>query len=354
MPPIVFLGPTLPVADASRVLEADYRPPVELGDVWRASQEAPSAIAIIDGYFHAVPAVWHKEILFAMWRGIPVYGASSMGALRAGELAPFGMRPVGTIAQAYADGVLVADDEVVLSHASEEHGYRAFSTPLVNVRATLERAAADHVIASASSIAVLAAARSLFYPDRTWPAILHGAPIDAAERARFEAWLPTGVVDQKRADALELLALLADPSPPADRAAPATFPATALWVELVTRETPWAALREEMALCGLDVSVTSHALARGAIPVSADVWHECWRRAHRKQTPGSIEEADAWADDDALLDWFFGERLGWPDDLDDFLRRRGWTDPDHVVAIAAREASYLGVTLGAWHQVSRP
>ena len=333
------------------MLDADYRPPVELGDVWRAAQEAPAAIAIIDGYFHAVPAVWHKEILFAMSRGIPVYGASSMGALRAGELAPFGMRPVGAIAQAYADGVLAADDEVVLSHASAEHDYRAFSTPLVNVRATLEAATAANVIARGSATALFMAARSLFYPDRSWQAILPAATIDPDERVRLAAWLPTGAVDQKRADALELLALLAraadQPGPTADETASAPFPATALWVELVTRETPWAALREELALCGLEVSVASDALARGDIPVPVEAWRECWRRAHRKHAADAIATAAdwaEWADDDALLDWFFGERLGWPDDLDDFLRRRGWTDLHHVLAIAAREASYLGLT----------
>ena len=347
VPPIVFLGPTLPVADAVGVLDADYRPPVELGDVWRAVQEGPSAIAIVDGYFHAVPAVWHREILFAMSRGIPVYGASSMGALRAGELASFGMRPVGPIALGYADGTLVADDEVVLSHASAEHDYRAFSIPLVNVRATIDAGVAGSVLDQASAIAMLDAARSLFYPDRCWPAILNCAAIDSAARERFEAWLPRGAVDQKRADALELLALLAlDVAArrgPIEPPTCAPFPATALWVELVTRETPWAALREELALLGLDVTVNSAALARGEIPVPVDVWQECWRRAHRKRTAESVEAAAAWTDEDALLDWFFGDRLGWPDDLDEFLRRRGWTDPAVVLAVAAREASYLGL-----------
>lgn len=47
-PVIVFLGPTLPVAAARRVLNADYRPPVAQGDVLRAVMDRPAAIAIID------------------------------------------------------------------------------------------------------------------------------------------------------------------------------------------------------------------------------------------------------------------------------------------------------------------
>ena len=103
----VFLGPTLSLEEASSVLDAVYLPPVSQGDVYRlVSLGGPKAIAIVDGYFNQVPAVWHKEILWAMSEGIPVYGAASMGALRAAELAPFGMRGVGRIFEAYRDGVL--------------------------------------------------------------------------------------------------------------------------------------------------------------------------------------------------------------------------------------------------------
>ena len=57
--------------------------------------ERPVAIGLIDGYFERVPSVSHKEILWAMSQGIVVIGAASMGALRAAELAPFGMLGVG-------------------------------------------------------------------------------------------------------------------------------------------------------------------------------------------------------------------------------------------------------------------
>ena len=57
----------------------------------------PRAIGLIDGVFLDVPAVWHRELLWALSEGVHVFGAASMGALRAAELAPFGMRGVGTI-----------------------------------------------------------------------------------------------------------------------------------------------------------------------------------------------------------------------------------------------------------------
>ena len=46
-------------------------PPVGQGDVYRAATRyRPRAIGIVDGYFHQVPSVWHKEILWAMAEGI--------------------------------------------------------------------------------------------------------------------------------------------------------------------------------------------------------------------------------------------------------------------------------------------
>jgi hypothetical protein len=100
----VFLGPSLSVAEARGILDAHYLPPVTMGDVTRLVARRPSAIGIIDGLFERVPAVWHKEILFALSQGIPVYGASSMGALRAAELEAFGMIGIGQIFAAYRDG----------------------------------------------------------------------------------------------------------------------------------------------------------------------------------------------------------------------------------------------------------
>lgn len=92
---IVFSGPSISRDAVEAVQGVEWQAPVSQGDVYRAAQTAPDVIAIIDGYFEGVPSVWHKEILWAMSRGIHVFGASSMGALRAAELHSFGMRGCG-------------------------------------------------------------------------------------------------------------------------------------------------------------------------------------------------------------------------------------------------------------------
>ena len=97
----IFTGPTLSPKEAKSHLDAVYLPPVKLGDIYRIVELfKPIAIGIIDGYFNQVPAVWHKEILWAISRGIQVFGAASMGALRAAELDTLGMIGCGEIYRA--------------------------------------------------------------------------------------------------------------------------------------------------------------------------------------------------------------------------------------------------------------
>lgn len=205
---IIFLGPSLPVADARAVLEADYRPPVAQGDVLRAVMEGPKAIGIIDGYFENVPSVWHKEILFALTKGIRVFGAASMGALRAAELHAFGMEGVGAVFEAYLDGRLEDDDEVAVTHGPAELGYPILSEAMVNIRRTLSDALAAGVIGKPARRELEALAKDLCYRDRTYARLFRealAAGLPEGELAALRRWLPTGRADQKRDDALAML-----------------------------------------------------------------------------------------------------------------------------------------------------
>ena len=139
----VFVGPTLDIRAARQLLpDATFLPPVSQGDVLRSATRRPTAIGIIDGRFHDVPAVWHKEILWALSRGIPVYGSASMGALRAAELAPYGMRGVGKIFEAYHSGLLNDDDEVAVAHGDADSAYHPTNEAMVSIRETLREPSA--------------------------------------------------------------------------------------------------------------------------------------------------------------------------------------------------------------------
>ena len=137
---VIFAGPSLPPRLRPDDARLEWRPPVRQGDLYRAALERPAIIGVIDGYFEIVPTVWHKEILWAMEAGIHVYGAASIGALRAAELDVFGMRGIGRIYEDFRDGVLEDDDEVAVLHGPEELGYPPLTEAMVNIRATFEAA----------------------------------------------------------------------------------------------------------------------------------------------------------------------------------------------------------------------
>ncbi len=208
---VIFTGPTLSAADARGELDAEYRPPAAQGDVYRAAQMAPQIIGIIDGYFERVPAVWHKEILWAMSQGIHVFGSASMGALRAAELVDFGMEGVGAVFEMYRDGILEDDDEVAVVHTTDEFGFRAGSEAMVDIRRTLARATDDGVLSASTAAAIQSLAKSMFYPDRNYQLIVKRAAEQNLPRAELSAmvdWLPTGRASQKRADALLMLRVI--------------------------------------------------------------------------------------------------------------------------------------------------
>lgn len=239
----IFLGPTLPVAEARKILDARYLPPVRQGDVYRAVQgHRPRMIGIVDGCFHQVPSVWHKEILWAMAEGVHVFGSASMGALRAAELQAFGMEGIGQVFSDFRDGRLEDDDEVAVVHAPEEIGFVAASEAMVNIRRTLDAARAEAVLDEASRQGLETIAKSLFYPERTYPEILRrGVETGLAEDeiSAFGAWLERGRIDVKRDDALSMLCRMKDvlKDDPPEKCVAYRFEHTTMW------EAATAALR---------------------------------------------------------------------------------------------------------------
>jgi hypothetical protein len=205
---VIFTGPTLSADRGRELLDARYLPPAAQGDVYRAALTRPKVIGIIDGYFDRQPAVWHKEILWAMTHGIHVFGSASMGALRAAELTDFGMEGVGTVYQAYRDGVLEDDDEVAVVHEPPDHGFRPTSEAMVDIRCTLTAAVAAGVISAAVGNRLEAVAKSTFYPRRSYSAMVRmGAELGLPGRElnAFLDWLPNGKRSQKQADAVAML-----------------------------------------------------------------------------------------------------------------------------------------------------
>jgi len=211
---VIFLGPSLPIAEAREILDAVYLPPAKQSDLLSAvTTYSPDIIGLIDGVFLSLPSVWHKEILYALEQGVAVYGASSMGALRAAETEAFGMIGVGEIYQMYARGELLDDDEVVMVHGPKDTEYRRLSEPMVNVRATFHRAKNEGIINKNLCEQLTAIAKSIYFPERTFSAIFRQAATagilpDILEKMAHFA--KGNYVDIKRQDAISLLETLRD------------------------------------------------------------------------------------------------------------------------------------------------
>jgi hypothetical protein len=226
---ILFAGPSLPDAAALCGQGIEVRPPAAHGDVLAAVREGATAIGIIDGNFENVAPVWHKEILHALDRGIAVFGAASMGALRAAECDAFGMIGIGRIYEDYASGRRVDDADVALLHGPAELGYPGLSLPLVNADATLDRLDCKEVVEKYDILTLRKSARSLFYKERTWFTVVESADTQA-DRAALLQLLHAATVDQKRADALTLLRILPDFSEKTFKKQGSwTFRTTSLW-----------------------------------------------------------------------------------------------------------------------------
>ncbi len=214
MTTIVFLGPSLLLEEAKKILpQASYLPPVRCGDILRALRLKPSTIAIIDGYFESTAAVWHKEILYAIEQGVTVVGSSSMGALRAAELADYGMMGIGEIFSDFHQKKIIDDDEVAVLHAPKQSNYLTLTEAMVDIRATLSRAVTENIINLQTATFIARIAKQLIYQERTLNKAIELARNDENKETLLilKQWLEAGnTVCQKKQDAITLLQLIAD------------------------------------------------------------------------------------------------------------------------------------------------
>lgn len=402
---VIFSGPSLAPEQIRSRFEAHCLPPIRYGDLHRAvTTLKPRRVAIIDGYFNQVPAVWHKEILWALDQGVAVFGAASMGALRAAELADFGMTGVGLIAQAYATGryypyedAFENDDEVAIVHGPAELNYTPASEALVNIRATLLAAADAGVIDPNLRDQLVAIARARFYPERTLENLLADGARDGLPAERLEQlrnWWPENFIDQKRRDAEALLQRLEMTDAKETPEPEFRFEHTSLWEqatwEMLRPSTLHSPVLDELRLLGHDYLALRESLLGEAFdvtdnPVQENSGH--WADAHLR-----IQELDTWrdgvpehwlaqrmmerladtnnlarlqqrAEDKAkrlprplpasadlealgqlqLMDWYFSEQLGMeiPDSIAAYANLLGGLDEARFTTLVLQEYCYL-------------
>ena len=187
---LVFAGPSLtrplPTLSENEII---LFPPAGQCDVMSAVHRlSPDVVIIADIRIWPSMSVLHKELIWALAKGVRIIGTAAGGALRAAELAFCGMKGHGRVYEMTTAGQIEDDAEVFCLWEKNEAGYTRQTLPLVNIRATLERLKVREEIGENGAEAVLAAARAIYYKNRTFSALEAGLA-DAGLNARRIATL---------------------------------------------------------------------------------------------------------------------------------------------------------------------
>jgi len=200
---VVYAGPTVaPDEVRAAVPDAVVLPPAARGDLLGIDWRPGDTAVVIDGYFRERRSVGHKEILWLLSAGVDVVGAASMGALRAVELAPYGMRGLGVVYRMYASGEIDGDDEVGVLHGPAEMGYPTRTVALVNLR----HAVRTGLVPAPAGERIVTAAKALPFTHRSWSEI--GEKLSEDDRVvmgTMARLVDAGEWDVKRHDALAAL-----------------------------------------------------------------------------------------------------------------------------------------------------
>ena len=168
----VFAGPTLNSKQILSILpQAVCLPPAKASSfldlIGNPGIKNITSIVLIDGLYHSTLSIRHKEIIYALKQGVPVYGCSSIGALRASELSEVGMVGFGRIFDYYSNLLFTSDDEVAISH-NAVYPYECYSVPLINIRFTLQDMVEEKLLDPDISNKLLKRFMSLHFSERTF------------------------------------------------------------------------------------------------------------------------------------------------------------------------------------------
>lgn len=205
---IIYTGLTMPFDEAREILDSNenreviYKRPIKRGDLGHDLNENPTIIGIIDGVFHQNSAVGHREILNVIKKGIEVYGASSMGALRASELDSLGMHGIGYVYNQYANGTIISDDDVAVMLDSET--LKPLSVPLINMNYIFTNAVNKNIITEDEKEELLKIAKKTYYPQRNYAQTLSQSSLNDAKKDNLINFIRISE-DIKKEDAKELI-----------------------------------------------------------------------------------------------------------------------------------------------------
>lgn len=134
----VYAGLSIAEDEVRGVLaDATVAPPVQRGDLHADIDAGHRVVAIIDGRFQQSLAVSVGEIMDGLRNGLRIYGASSMGALRAAELDAYGMIGHGAVYEHIRATACFRDDYLGQLFFEGIPKHKNPSVPYINVHIAL-------------------------------------------------------------------------------------------------------------------------------------------------------------------------------------------------------------------------
>jgi hypothetical protein len=179
-------------------------PPIRRGDLSRDIEEGVNVVGIIDGEFFQSMAVTPSEVLDALRTGMAVYGAGSIGALRAAELHEFGMVGCGRIFEHIRDTPYFLDDYlgVTFEDATSPH----VSLPMIDFSATLEALTKAGSLDEASAEQLYIQYASLHFSERSLARLVKlPALMNAPHLIHAMDIVTSNIINQKACDGWGLL-----------------------------------------------------------------------------------------------------------------------------------------------------
>jgi TfuA protein len=171
--PIIFLGPSLSHEKARKIFQADFRGPAKKGDLLRVSSiiDDTTIVGLVDALFlQDYPPSPIEVYQLMLNKNIQLFGAASLGALRAVELEKFGMIGIGKIFELYKKGKLTADDEVAVTFIEGEHQLQ--SEAMIDIRFNLFLAYKSGIINVITKKTLAKIAKSIYFPYRNYTNII--------------------------------------------------------------------------------------------------------------------------------------------------------------------------------------
>ncbi len=205
--PVVFLGPTMQIEKAKKILDAEYKAPAKKGDFLRLITSNIRIVGLIDGYFlQDYPPTPIEVYNLLRKKGVTIYGSSSLGALRAVELKKFGMIGVGKIFELFLNRVIDSDDEVAVTF-TDYLQYK--SEALIDIRYNLFLAQKKNIIDNQTKKNILDIAKKTYFPYRTYNDIIDQSkttfPSNKKQIENFQEYMIKNKKSLKEKDATKLL-----------------------------------------------------------------------------------------------------------------------------------------------------